>query len=130
MPSTPVSLLKFAARLASVSTGRSSSIPTSDQVPQEMYAKSSPRAGTPATADAVSCEPTATTGRPGGRPAPAATSGSSSPTTSPGRRSAGKIPRAMPARSISGRDHVRSRTSSSCVVDALVISAPAEPVSQ
>ena len=32
----PVSLLKLASRLASVSTGWSSSIPTSDQVPQEM----------------------------------------------------------------------------------------------
>ena len=34
-PSTPPSLVKFAARLASVSTGASSSSPTSDQVPEE-----------------------------------------------------------------------------------------------
>ena len=44
-------------------TGRHSSTPTSDQVPQEMYAKFSRRAGTPATADAVSCEPTRDTAR-------------------------------------------------------------------
>ena len=36
VPSTPPSLVKFAARLSSVSTGASSSTPTSDQVPQEM----------------------------------------------------------------------------------------------
>ena len=42
MPSTPASLVKLAARLASVSTGASSSTPTSDQVPQEMYANRSP----------------------------------------------------------------------------------------
>ena len=40
VPSTPASLVKLAARLSSVSTGRSSSRPTSDHVPQEMYAKS------------------------------------------------------------------------------------------
>ena len=60
-PSTPPSLVKFAVRLASVSTGRSSSTPTSDHVPQEMYAKSGYVAGTPTTADAVSCEATAVT---------------------------------------------------------------------
>ena len=36
VPSTPSSLVNPAARLASVSTGFSSSTPTSDQVPQEM----------------------------------------------------------------------------------------------
>ena len=34
--STPPSLVKFASRAASVSTGPSSSTPTSDQVPEEM----------------------------------------------------------------------------------------------
>jgi hypothetical protein len=65
------------------STGSSSSIPTSDQVPQEMEAKFSPWAGTPATPEAVSCKPTATTGSPARRPAAAGASGSSSPTVSP-----------------------------------------------
>ncbi len=36
VPSMPVSLVKLAARLAWVSTGASSSIPASDQVPEEM----------------------------------------------------------------------------------------------
>ena len=61
MWSTPSSLVKFAASLAAVSTGSSSSRPTSDHVPDEMNAKSRLRDGTAATADAVSCEPTATT---------------------------------------------------------------------
>ena len=62
-PSTPPSLVKFAARASSVSTGWSSSTPTSPQVPHEMYAASGSVSGTPTTAEAVSCEPTATTGR-------------------------------------------------------------------
>jgi hypothetical protein len=45
VPSTPRSLVKFAARLPSVSTGWSSSTPTSPQVPQEMPAKFSLSAG-------------------------------------------------------------------------------------
>ena len=36
VPSTPRSLVKFARRLSSVSTGASSSTPTRPQVPQEM----------------------------------------------------------------------------------------------
>ena len=36
VPSTPASLVKLARLLSSVSTGASSSIPASDQVPEEM----------------------------------------------------------------------------------------------
>ena len=36
VPSTPASLVKSASRASSVSTGASSSSPTSDQVPEEM----------------------------------------------------------------------------------------------
>ena len=43
-------------------TGQARSELTSDQVPLEMYANDPVWAGTPATADAVSCDPTATTG--------------------------------------------------------------------
>ncbi len=46
-PSTPPSLVKLARRASSVSTGDGSSMPTSDQVPQEMYAASSPVEGHP-----------------------------------------------------------------------------------
>ena len=35
VPSMPASLVKFATRLASVSTGPDSSMPTSDHVPEE-----------------------------------------------------------------------------------------------
>ena len=50
--------MKLAVRLASPRTGASSSTPTSDQVPQAMYANgTSPAAGTPTTADAVSWDP-------------------------------------------------------------------------
>ena len=48
-------------------------------------------AGTPTTAEAVSCEPTATTGTSGATPRSAATSGSSGPTTEPASRSGGRI---------------------------------------
>ena len=63
-PSTPPSLVKLAARLASVTTGWSSSTPTSPHVPQETYAASGSVIGTPTTAEAVSWEPTVTTGVP------------------------------------------------------------------
>ena len=62
VPSTPPSLVKLASRASSVSTGASSSRPASAQVPRETYAASSVCMGTPTTADAVSWEPTATTG--------------------------------------------------------------------
>ena len=91
MPSTPSSFVKLAARASSESTGALSSVPTSDQVPLEMYANDPAWAGTPATADSVSCDPTATTGvrfpievrrsRPSTR---------ASPMTSPGEMIGGK----------------------------------------
>ena len=60
----------YESAFASV-TGASSSNPTKDQVPLEMYAESFvERSGTPATADAVSCEPTATTAMPSRLPWP------------------------------------------------------------
>ena len=67
-PSTPPSFVKFAASASGVSTGRSTSTPTSPHVPHEMYAAASGRIGTATTADAVSCEPTAVTATSG--PAP------------------------------------------------------------
>ena len=101
-------------------------MPTSDHVPLEIYAKSRPRAGTATTADAVSCDPTAITGS----PAAALTSGTTGPIRVPGWRSAGKIRRGIPAESISGQAQSPVRTSTSCVVDALVSSTPVCPVSQ
>ena len=82
VPSTPPSLVRLAARASSVSTGASSSRPARAQVPRETYAASSVCIGTPTTADAVSCEPTATTGTT--PPTCSATWGSRSPTSSTG----------------------------------------------
>ncbi len=57
-PCTVPSLLKFASYIALVSTGASVSTPKSDHVPDEQNAKL-PSPGIAATADAVSCVPTA-----------------------------------------------------------------------
>src|SRR5206468_1085081 len=67
----------------SVTSGRGSSAPMSDQVPELMYAQDSPRAGTAATADPVSCVAGATTGT-GVTPVSVATDGRSGPSTIPG----------------------------------------------
>src|SRR4051812_27034872 len=101
VPSTPRSLGKFAVRLASVRTGWESSTPTRDQVPEETYAKFFSLAGTAATAEAVSCEPTATTFVAAGRPVRSAMAGSSVPTVSPGCTSGGNSP---PGRAPPGRE--------------------------
>ena len=127
VPSTPPSLVKSANRAASVSTGASSSSPTNDQVPEEMYADASPLAGAP-TAEAVSWDPTAITGPPMPREAPM--SGSNGPTRSPAERSGGRIAEGTPTRSASSTAHSCARTSYIPAVEALVRSAPSLPVSQ
>ena len=129
-PSTPSSFVKFAARLASVRIGRSSSTPTSAQVPQAMYANCSPSAGTPTTADAVSCEPTwASTGAVA-RPASATTSGRIGPTISPGRLVGRRIARGSPSSSSRSVAQPRRSMSNSPVVEPFVSSAAITPVSQ
>ena len=57
LPSTPRSLVKFAARLASVRTGRRARRRPGPRSARDVGERS-PTAGTPTTADAVSCEPT------------------------------------------------------------------------
>lgn len=130
VPSMPRSLVKLASREASVSTGASSSRPASDQVPQEMYAKCGPVAGTAATAEAVSCEATVTTAVSAGSPVYAATWGRSVPAWVPGRRSGGSRRGSMPSRPRSSSAQVAVRASKRPVVEALVSSAPMSPVSQ
>ena len=110
--------MKFAARPAPVTTGASSSTPTSPQVPQETYAASGSVIGTPTTAEAVSCEPTATTGVP-----------SWSPTTVPGSTSSPSWAGSRPTSASSSGSQSRVCTSSSPVVEALVRSHTARPVS-
>ena len=59
VPSMPRSLVRFASRAASPSTGSGSSRPSSDQVPLESTAACSSRSGAPAKAEAVSWPATA-----------------------------------------------------------------------
>ena len=104
-----------------VSTGASSSVPTSDQVPELMNAVPS-RAVIAATADAVSCDADATTGVPASVLLPAATSARIGPMIDPGStigaaRRAGRF-----RRFIKSADHVLVRGFISCVVDASVYS--------
>src|SRR5262245_27549003 len=85
VPPKPASLVKLAARDDSPVKGAVNSAPISDQVPLEMYAQpcSSERAGTAATAEAVSCEAGATTGT-GLSPVSVATLARRGPRTVPG----------------------------------------------
>ncbi len=95
-----------------------------------MYANRSPSAGTAATAEAVSCEPTAVTGTGPVSPVSSSTPGRSTPAGSPGRRSGANSPRSMPSRSATPCAQSRVRGSISWVVEALVSSVPCSPVSQ
>ena len=61
VPATPPSLVRFACRDAGEITGRGTSRPISDQVPELRYALDAPAIGVPTTAEAVSCEPGRTT---------------------------------------------------------------------
>jgi len=71
VPSTPPSLVTFAASAAALMTGAGTSSPSRDHVPEERYAQPSPAsAGTAATAHPVSCPAGAMTGTP--VPAPVA----------------------------------------------------------
>ena len=54
LPPKPPSVVKLASIASGVITGSGVSTPTSDQVPLEMYAKSSFLAGTATTSEAVS----------------------------------------------------------------------------
>jgi hypothetical protein len=101
-----------------------------DQVPEQMCAACEVSIGTAATAEAVSCEPTAT--RSMGRAAPIspATAEVSCPMVSPGLTSCGKSPRGKPSLSTSAVFQSPPTTLSRPVVDALVRSARLVPVSQ
>src|SRR5437016_13003730 len=54
VPPTPPRLVKFNSQASSVIHGESSTVPTSDHVPELIKAQSSPLAGIAAIADAVS----------------------------------------------------------------------------
>ena len=101
VPSTPPSLVKFAARASSVSTGASSSTPTSDQVPLGDVRERRRRRGHGDDRRRGVVRPDRDDRRRAGQPGAAATSGSSRPTTSPGSRSGGRIPAGTSTRSAS-----------------------------
>src|SRR5579885_806662 len=90
VPPKPPSLVKFAARAASLNSGADNSTPISDQVPELMYAHDVPVAGTAAMAEPVSCAAGAITGA-GFRPVSAATVVRSGPSTVPGCTSVPRI---------------------------------------
>src|SRR5262249_24770578 len=117
-------------QMAVVSMRTALSTPPGHQVPKEISSKPPPPARTPATADAVSCDPTAITGS--GRapaPAPPSTSRSTSPRTSPtwlpGWRSGGDRPRGSPARGLQGRAPGRGPPPRGAAGGAGVVSPPA-----
>src|SRR5262245_18496571 len=94
VPPTPPSLVKLAARAPSPVNGAGSSTPISDHGPELMYAHDSPRAGTAATAEAVSCDAVAITGM-GCTPVSLATQARRGPSTVPGLTS---VPSTCPGR--------------------------------
>ena len=87
-------------------------------------------AGTPTTAEAVSCEPTWITGVAAGRPVASATSPRSGPSRSPGSDRSANRRRGSPSASMMSHAHVADVASSRPVVEAFVRSAAGRPVSQ
>ena len=119
VPATPSSLLSFASSAALVTTGVATSTPSSDHVPDDRKAQSSPCPGHPATAAAVSCDAEAYTGYP-----------SLSPRQVPASTSRGKrrlIGVVVPRSSASFVSQCRVRGSMSEVVLASVTSERARP---
>src|SRR6185437_11161259 len=127
VPFTPPSLLKFICSASGEVTGASTSIPTSDHVPELINAVPS-RAAIAATADPVSCVAGAITGVSATLAAP--TLARSRPTTVPGSTIGAGSEDGRPTRSSSPESHVRVVALTICVVLALVNSQTAFPVIQ
>jgi hypothetical protein len=117
----------FLSRVLSSMIGLFASMPTRDQVPELMYAKSSSRVGTAATAEAVSWVATATTGT---APSPvwSATEGMSLATVVPGGTSSCISDVEMPSASKRSGSQSLERASRSCEVVAKVNSENFSPV--
>src|SRR2546423_931688 len=128
VPFTPPSLLKLRRMAFGDSTGASSSVPTSDQVPELMNAVPS-RADIAATADPVSCDAGAIIGVPDRRVL-GAISGNRAPTRDPGSTIGPGKRDGKPRRSIKSVAQVRETASTICVVVAFVNSHIAFPVIQ
>ena len=102
--STPPSLVNSYAKLLSLTMALGISTPIRLHVPEDRYAQLSPVPGTPSTAEAVSCEPTAMTGI-FAQPISLATSSVNSPITVPGMTISGMMSMGRFSFSKIGADH-------------------------
>ena len=128
VPSMPPSLVKFLSYDTSLMMAFFVSIPIRLHVPDDRYAKFSFAAGTAATALAVSCPATATTGI---APSPVSfcTSGRRFPIRSPGFTILPNLSCDSPTDASRLGSSCFVRGSSSCAVEAMVYSHTISPVS-
>ena len=128
-PPTPPSLVNSALRASSVRMGSGNSKPSKDHVPElrKAMAPSPLMAGTAATAEAVSCEPTAITFI-WPRPVSSAISSRSEPRTLPGITISPNIFLGNPKASMVSHDHSLPLASRSSEVEAMQYSLLAFPV--
>ena len=108
VPKTPPSLEKLAAWLAGEMTGEASSRPMTDQVPELRKTGSASSAGTPTTAEAVSCVAGTMTCRPAA-PVSAAISGRTGPSLAPASVRGPKSRSGRPRPAINSRSQSRTR---------------------
>src|SRR5512133_4282884 len=128
VPSMPPSLVMFSSWARGKRQAFCTSIPMSDHVPELRYAQlglPELAAGTPATAEAVSCVGGATTFI-GGKPARSATSARSFPSVVPGGTILGKILFGRSNFLSKGMDQFRFTGCTHCVVLPLVYSTTLE----
>ncbi len=125
VPYAPASLVKCPSSTAASTSGSLRSTPTSDHVPDEMYAHPG-ASGVPTTALAVSCAAGATTS--GGRVVPGGrNSGFNAPSGVPAWTIGAMMPAGRPSRANSSRSQSPAAWWSSCVVDAMVRSEQSDP---
>ncbi len=130
VPSTPRSLVKFAARLSSVSTGAFQLDP--DERPRSARDVPEVRAGrgTPTTAEAVSCEPDGGEQRLLVRPRLLAHGRRQRRQDLPAGTISGSSPAGRPSASTSSGAHCPVRASRRPVVEAIRLLGGSRPVSQ
>ena len=128
-PPTPRSLVRLYSSVRASRNGRSVSVPTSDQVPDEMTASPGPVNGAATNALAVSCPATVHTVARAASPQAASWRASKWPMAVPG--STGSVANGAcgrPSCEIRSRAHRPSSAPSSPLVDAIVASPASSPV--
>ncbi len=140
VPATPPSFVKLNFIVSAVITGRGTSTPRSDQVPE---LEVTPSRAPAADASRLLDEPPPARPRPRWRcrawraqshrsrrviPTPPQRDGRSCPSVVPASISSGSIARGRPSAVQSSSDHAPLRASSNCVVDAFVRSQTRRPV--